>query len=164
MRGIFCFRFVEQKTLCGLKSYNSDPNFPICHSKSGILKLLAINYKFSVEDDANEMLALTNGTCRHEILIILMQDFYLNNFRPSCTRFEYESVLKESVQVKMKPTHGTRVRLGFDNGRYDERTEFLVYDANSFIADVGGYLGQLLGHSILRKFRVALEFFTLSNY
>ena len=35
------------------------------------------------------------------------------------------------------------------NSDYVVRQEYLTYDINSFIADVGGYLGLLLGHSLL---------------
>ena len=35
------------------------------------------------------------------------------------------------------------------NTDYIVRHEYLTYDRNSFIADVGGYLGLLLGYSIL---------------
>ena len=35
------------------------------------------------------------------------------------------------------------------NSDYIVRQEYLTYDINSFIADVGGYLGLLLGHSLL---------------
>ena len=32
---------------------------------------------------------------------------------------------------------------------YDERKQYLIYDENHFIADFGGYLGLLLGSSLL---------------
>ena len=32
---------------------------------------------------------------------------------------------------------------------YEEREEYYVYDEWSFIADVGGYMGLLLGYSLL---------------
>ena len=35
------------------------------------------------------------------------------------------------------------------NSDYIVRQEYLTYDISSFIADVGGYLGLLLGHSLL---------------
>ena len=35
------------------------------------------------------------------------------------------------------------------NARYYLMEHYVIYDHNSFIADVGGYLGLLLGHSIL---------------
>ena len=41
------------------------------------------------------------------------------------------------------------LRLGYMNGRYEVRKQYPLYDINSFIADVGGYLGLILGYSIL---------------
>ena len=35
------------------------------------------------------------------------------------------------------------------NTDYIVHKEYLTYDINSFIADIGGYLGLLLGHSLL---------------
>ena len=32
---------------------------------------------------------------------------------------------------------------------YEERTQYIIYDTDSFIADVGGYMGLLLGYSIM---------------
>ena len=37
----------------------------------------------------------------------------------------------------------------FMNSDYIVRQEYLTYDMNSLIADVGGYLGLLLGYSLL---------------
>ena len=34
------------------------------------------------------------------------------------------------------------------NGLYDEKEEYIIYDMSSFIADVGGYMGLLLGFSL----------------
>ncbi len=41
------------------------------------------------------------------------------------------------------------IQLQFGHTYFDVRTEYFVYEANSFIADVGGFLGLLLGYSIL---------------
>ena len=38
--------------------------------------------------------------------------------------------------------------LYFESTHSDVREEYLIYDASSFIADVGGFLGLLLGYSI----------------
>ena len=38
--------------------------------------------------------------------------------------------------------------LWFISAAHEERQEYRIYDMDSFIADVGGYLGLLLGHSI----------------
>ena len=32
---------------------------------------------------------------------------------------------------------------------YEEREQYVIYDTNSFIADVGGYMGLLLGCSLM---------------
>ncbi len=37
----------------------------------------------------------------------------------------------------------------FASGRFDVRRQYVLYDYNTFIADVGGYLGLLLGYSAL---------------
>ena len=38
--------------------------------------------------------------------------------------------------------------LYYVNALYDEKEEYVIYDTNSFIADVGGYMGLLLGFSL----------------
>ena len=32
---------------------------------------------------------------------------------------------------------------------YEEREQYVIYDTNSFVADVGGYMGLLLGCSLM---------------
>ncbi len=41
--------------------------------------------------------------------------------------------------------------LGFivSKGQFSRSEQYLIYDANSFIADIGGFLGLLLGYSML---------------
>ena len=34
------------------------------------------------------------------------------------------------------------------NSRHEVREHYQIYDGNSFIADIGGFLGLLLGHSL----------------
>ncbi len=48
-----------------------------------------------------------------------------------------------------RPDRTLWLRLKYPESRYDVREEYLIYDINSFIADVGGFLGLLLGYSIL---------------
>ena len=37
----------------------------------------------------------------------------------------------------------------YRNGMYNIDREYYVYDTSHFLADIGGYLGLLLGHSLL---------------
>ncbi len=45
----------------------------------------------------------------------------------------------------------------FPSGRHDLREQYHTYDLSSFVADVGGYMGLLLGHSILSIFRTGAD-------
>ena len=51
----------------------------------------------------------------------------------------------------------------FEDGSYQLEEEYIVYDANDFIADVGGYLGLLLGHSILSICHMSAKWFTYTK-
>ena len=42
-------------------------------------------------------------------------------------------------------------------GRYEVREQYVVYDSDSFIADVGGFLGLLLGHSMLSLYQLGAQ-------
>ena len=41
-----------------------------------------------------------------------------------------------------------RMRFFIFSDNFEEKTQYVIYDLNSLIADIGGYLGLLLGHSI----------------
>ena len=45
------------------------------------------------------------------------------------------------------------LRTEINDRSYDEKRQYVVYDFNSFIADVGGFIGLLLGFSILSLFK-----------
>ena len=42
-----------------------------------------------------------------------------------------------------------RLTLRITDKSYEERKQYIIYDTDSFIADVGGYMGLLLGYSIM---------------
>ncbi len=45
-----------------------------------------------------------------------------------------------------------RLSVAFPTGRYEHKEQYKIYDVNDFVADVGGYLGLLLGHSMYSVF------------
>ena len=45
------------------------------------------------------------------------------------------------------------LRTEINDRSYDEKRQYVVYDFNSFIADVGGFIGLLLGFSTLSLFK-----------
>ena len=42
---------------------------------------------------------------------------------------------------------------------YEEREQYIIYDTSSFIADVGGYMGLMLGVSLMSIYENAETFF-----
>ena len=79
---------------------------------------------------------------------------------PHCKRDEIS--LDETPEgrsyYKKKPT--LTIIFFFEDDLYQLQEEYIVYDINDFIADVGGYLGLLLGHSVLSIYFTSVEWFT----
>ncbi len=72
---------------------------------------------------------------------------------PPCKITEYSVAPKSELQRSeprepFEPSNSLLLQLWFPSGRYKQREQYLVYDVSSLIADIGGYLGLLLGHSI----------------
>ena len=47
-----------------------------------------------------------------------------------------------------------------NDGYYVEEEQYVIYDVNSFIADVGGYMGLLLGSSLLSLYMTMEDYVT----
>ncbi len=70
-----------------------------------------------------------------------------------CRRTEYKLTpvggVKNGLGTALGPERRTFwLRILYPNAKYEIKEQYFVYDHNSFIADVGGYLGLLLGHSL----------------
>ena len=70
-----------------------------------------------------------------------------------CEKFEYD-ISEYSIELSSKsrvPRHICDLILGLEmnDASFEEKKQFLVYDFNSIIADVGGFMGLLLGFSML---------------
>ena len=48
--------------------------------------------------------------------------------------------------------------ISMHDSSYLQEEQYLIYDYNGFIADIGGYMGLLLGSSILSLFDLAEKF------
>ena len=72
---------------------------------------------------------------------------------PSCHRNEYVLTGKELKKNKVFSFWSVETRLQLDfiilDSSYKEEEQYVIYDFNSFIGDVGGFLGLLLGYSAL---------------
>ncbi len=97
------------------------------------------------------------------------KDLYdITGCKASCHLSELQAVSQEQTwATEINGTSTLRVAYYYANPRHDIWTQYVTYDYDSFIADVGGYLGLLLGHSMFSLFGFLLthggavwEFFT----
>ena len=78
---------------------------------------------------------------------------------PQCERDEI--TIDEIIKgPSWAPKNTLTMSFKFEDGSYQFDEEYIVYDFNDFIADVGGYLGLLLGHSVLSMYNMSFEWFT----
>ena len=131
-------RHIEKKLRCSPTLHGS--NFPAkskpCNSTKDLQELVRISMQLQ-EADANEIYGITD--CM-----------------PSCLRSKYQ--VKDAP---LQPYRGSEswdakvldVALFIKNGLFEEREQYLIYDWDSFIADVGGFLGLLLGWSMFSLYQ-----------
>ena len=88
-----------------------------------------------------------------EIMKDMSEDeiYNLTGCIPFCERDEIHLESSGDFDKEIYPYNNARLRVTFvfKDGSYQEIEEYIVYDTGSFIADVGGYLGLLLGYSLL---------------
>ena len=71
------------------------------------------------------------------------------NCIPSCKRHEYSVKHMLTYEHKRLMKNSTTVHFFFGKDRFTVRKQYYTYDFQNFLADFGGYLGLLLGYSIL---------------
>ncbi len=76
--------------------------------------------------------------------------YELTGCLPPCKAFEYKMSAETKLMKKKAAANQSSLllRIAFLTGKYEAREQYFVYNYDSFIADVGGYMGLLLGHSI----------------
>ena len=72
---------------------------------------------------------------------------------PSCKGSEFETKILPPVDSPSGDVFSGY--FFYATGKYVEKSYYYTYDWNSFVADVGGYMGLLLGHSLLSYYDVA---------
>jgi hypothetical protein len=68
------------------------------------------------------------------------------------SEFNIKSIEKLTPNRKV-PTGELFLNFIFNKGRYEIKEQYILYDGSSFAADIGGYLGLLLGQSIMGVYR-----------
>ena len=81
---------------------------------------------------------------------------------PSCKKQQISLETEEEITRYESYKEDAKIQLMFHfrDGMYNLNEEYLVYDYNNFIADIGGYLGLLLGHSILSIYSMSADWIT----
>ena len=72
--------------------------------------------------------------------------------RPSCQRNEFTANIVNRAERPSKPAGFFTCNFFYASGRYVEKTYYYVYDWVHLLADVGGYMGLLLGFSLLSMY------------
>ena len=81
---------------------------------------------------------------------------------PSCFRNEVEfTTLNAYDKTSTKKSNENRTNLKlvfyFMDGGFEVKEEYYIYDSTSFLADIGGYMGLLLGYSWLSLYLMIAE-------
>ena len=69
---------------------------------------------------------------------------------PGCRRVEYSAKLQGSGKINL--TDQVHLSFYFTKDKFLVKEQFFVYDTANLLADLGGYLGLLLGYSLLGFF------------
>ena len=78
----------------------------------------------------------------------------------SCTRSEFKVELILGPEVRHSKWNGSSFMTSqfmYASSTHNLQEEYIIYNFDSFIADVGGFLGLLLGHSALSLFKDFIE-------
>ena len=81
---------------------------------------------------------------------------------PGCSKSKIDMKSLNSIQEDLKDDGRREFRLTFHylRAEYDLKKEYYIYNWGSFIADVGGYLGLLLGCSVLSIYQMTAPLLT----
>ena len=90
-----------------------------------------------------------------------LEIYNLTGCMPSCQGKQIQLETKQEITTESW-SNDPKIELWFEfrDGMYNINEEYLVYDYNNFIADIGGYLGLLLGHSILSIYSMSADWIT----
>ena len=132
-------KFIEDQMGCGIRLLGNDiGKKPTCSSGSQLRNLSKI---FEALKHADDKFIYEQTGCM-----------------ASCEKYEYQGFEYHRNDVLWLPCRGDEpcnlsLRPEINDRSYDEKRQYVVYDFNSFIADVGGFIGLLLGFSTLSLFK-----------
>ena len=136
-------KFIETELGCSPRIYGVDVNTQTkhhCNSSYQLKSLANISKQFD-DINANTIYNLTGCLA-------------------SCQRDEYERIITPvlSTHDSQEPNRSQlNLQFSFVDGSYEVKEQYLLYDTDSFTADVGGFLGLLLGCSIFSLYKELVD-------
>ena len=128
--------FIERKIGCTPNIQGSQyPKGLPCNTKSQLLDLANITMLFQ-EADENEVYEMTGCLSACE------KDLY---------RVSADPIQKEFVAFGGKCEY--HVKFKIMDRSYEEEEQYIIYDTDSFFADLGGFMGLLLGTSLISIYK-----------
>ena len=122
-------KFIDEQLGCDTRIHGRTYNQKAgCNNTSQLYELANISKKLE-ETDANTVYQITGCLS-------------------TCDKFEYHKIDSTQVAAR-KPPHDTYLDFRIMDASYQEMEQYILYDFDSFIADVGGFMGLLLGFSAL---------------
>ena len=82
--------------------------------------------------------------------------FDITGCMPGCSKSKIELVPEYNNDMIDDNKKVARLSFVYPRGEYDLVEEYYIYNLGSFIADVGGYLGLLLGSSLLSMYHTMI--------
>ena len=126
--------YIEEKLGCNPLILGSQLNNITCNTSTQWEKAIKLTKKFQ-EANAKQIFALTGCLS-------------------SCEKYQYHKIEGSTTSKIKKDGRGGDLHLSFRimEASYEEKEQYIIYDWNSFIADVGGFMGLLLGCSVFSLF------------
>ena len=130
--------FIESNLNCSLRILMSDLTQETCNLE-----------KIEAQDleHLEELVKRVNIQEEREI-------FDMTYCMPSCSKSKFELRLTKLHEEIDNGMEVATIRLKIPHGEYELAEEYYLYNMDTFIPDVGGYLGLILGYSLLSMYQI----------
>ena len=125
-------KYIERMLGCNPMILGSSPKQLTCNSSSQWENAATMTKKFH-EANAKQIYEMTGCLS-------------------SCEKDKYHKI-EGDLTTKNRKNGDLHLSFRIMDGSYEEREQYIIYDLDSFIADVGGFMGLLLGCSVLSLYR-----------
>ena len=149
---------VEKDLNCSLIRLMSNPMLGICNdskllsnfqSTGARLEQFQQEGKTLVQEELYDPFWELNRLDEKEI-------FEITGCMPGCSKSVIELLLEYENNLIDDDKNVAKLSFVYPRGEYDLIEEYYIYNWGSFIADVGGYLGLLLGYSVLSMYQIII--------